>query len=56
MLYEYSEEALKELKNSTPLGRLGEPYDIAAAICFLASDGADFITGQVISPNGGFVI
>jgi NAD(P)-dependent dehydrogenase (short-subunit alcohol dehydrogenase family) len=40
----------------TPLGRLGEPEEIAALVAFLASPEADFITGQVISPNGGLVI
>ena len=39
-----------------PLGRLGEPDDIAAAIVFLASDRAAWITGQVLSVNGGFVM
>lgn len=39
-----------------PLGRLGEPDDIAAAIAFLASDRAAWITGQVLSVNGGFVM
>ena len=40
----------------TPLGRLGEPDDIAATALFLASDDASFITGQWISPNGGLFI
>lgn len=39
-----------------PLGRLGEPDDIAAAIVFLASDRASWVTGQVLSVNGGFVM
>lgn len=39
-----------------PLGRLGEPDDIAAAIVFLAGDHASWITGQVLSVNGGFVM
>lgn len=37
-----------------PLGRLGEPEDIASMITFLASDQASWITGQAISVNGGF--
>jgi 3-oxoacyl-[acyl-carrier protein] reductase len=49
-------EAVEELKEQTPLGKIGTPTDIAETIAFLASDKADFITGQVISPNGGFVI
>lgn len=44
------------LKEETPLGLLGTPEDIAQAVLFLAGDGAKFITGQVLSPNGGIVI
>jgi 3-oxoacyl-[acyl-carrier protein] reductase len=40
----------------TPLGRWGEPDDIAGAAAFLASDDASFCTGQWISPNGGIVM
>jgi len=47
---------LKILKAETPLGTLGTPADIAYLVAFLASDRAGFITGQVISPNGGLVI
>ena len=36
-----------------PLGRFGAPDDVAAAVCFLASDEASYITGQVLSVNGG---
>lgn len=45
-----------ELCEQTPLGRIGTPQEIADIILFLASDKASFITGQVISPNGGLVI
>ena len=47
---------IKCLVNDTPLGVLGLASDVASTILFLASDGAKFITGQVISPNGGMVI
>jgi len=39
-----------------PTGRVGEPADIANAICFLASEQASWITGQVLSVNGGFAM
>lgn len=56
MLDEYNQEELNVLIEDTPLMRLGKPTDIASCAFFLASDHADFITGQIISPNGGFVI
>jgi 3-oxoacyl-[acyl-carrier protein] reductase len=56
MINSFSEEELNELKEATPLMKLGKSEDIAACALFLASENADFITGQVISPNGGFVI
>lgn len=45
--------AIAARAESIPLGRMGEPIDIAQTVAFLASDEADFITGQIISPNGG---
>jgi 3-oxoacyl-[acyl-carrier protein] reductase len=42
------------LEMQTPLGRLGEPDDIAWAAVYLASDEARFVTGQTLSPNGGW--
>ena len=51
-----NKQALQEIRESTPLGVIGQPEDIASAIYFLASEEAAFITGQVLSPNGGFVI
>ena len=56
MLSSFSVSDLEELKNETPLMRLGTPEDIANAVEFLVSDKASFITGQVLSVNGGFVI
>ncbi len=41
------------LAGQIPLGRFGAPDDVAAAVCFLASDEASYITGQVLSVNGG---
>ena len=51
-----SGDDLKTLAESTPLMRLGTPEEVAQAVYFLASDSASFITGQVLCPNGGFVM
>ena len=51
-----SAEDLAALAGETPLGRVGTPEEAAAAITFLASDEASFLTGQVVAPNGGLVI
>ncbi|MDY4953060.1 MAG: SDR family oxidoreductase, partial [Candidatus Onthomonas sp.] len=51
-----SPETRAMLEEETPLGRLGQPADIAEAIYYLASPAAAFLTGQVLAPNGGFVI
>jgi 3-oxoacyl-[acyl-carrier protein] reductase len=48
-----SDKARETMVNQIPLGRAGTPEDIAAAVVFLASDGAAYITGQVIHVNGG---
>lgn len=45
--------SLRNLKKMTPLGRHGQPADVAGAVLFLASDSAAFITGETISINGG---
>jgi 3-oxoacyl-[acyl-carrier protein] reductase len=48
------EDTVRErLAGQIPLGRFGTPDDVAAAVCFLASDEASYITGQVLSVNGG---
>lgn len=49
-------EVLPQLAQETPLGRLGTPEDIAHAVAFLAGDGASFITGQVLTCDGGFIL
>lgn len=48
-------ETLDALAEDTPVGRLGRPEDIAAVVSFLASEAASFITGQVITSDGGFI-
>jgi len=47
------EAATKVMLDSTPLGRLGEPEDVAGAVRFLCSDEASFITGEVLLVDGG---
>ena len=49
-------QALADLAEETPLGRLGQPEDVANCVSFLCSPAANFLTGQVIAPNGGLVI
>lgn len=51
-----TQEIRDELAEETPLERLGTPEDVARTIWFLASDGGGFFTGQVLAPNGGFII
>lgn len=51
-----SEEDMKNLAEEIPMKRIGSAQDVAALICFLASDKSGYITGQVISPNGGMVM
>lgn len=48
-----SAEVIKVAQDSTALKRLGKPEDVAEAVCFLASAGAGYITGQVLSVDGG---
>lgn len=51
-----SEDAVNEIIEKTPLGRTGTPYDVASVMLFLSSDGADFITGQTLCVDGGFIL
>lgn len=48
------EDALRDIRDRTPLQRLGEPSEVADALVFLAGPGAKFITGQVLGVDGGF--
>ncbi|MGA2619580.1 MAG: 3-oxoacyl-[acyl-carrier-protein] reductase [Thermoguttaceae bacterium] len=47
------EELLAKIRAEIPLGRLGEPQDVADAVLFLASDAAAFVTGHVLTVDGG---
>ena len=51
-----SPDVMKALRDETPLGTIGTPQDVAECILFLSSPLSDFITGQVLAPNGGIVI
>ena len=48
-------QTLTDLAEETPLGRLGRAEDVAECVSFLCSPAGDFLTGQVIAPNGGLV-
>jgi len=52
----YSEEAMRNLAAKNFLGRVGEPDDVAAGICYLASEEASYVTGIMLDINGGFWI
>lgn len=56
MMAAFDEETRQQLREETPLGRLGSPEDVARSVAFLLSEEAGFITGQVLAPNGGIVI
>jgi 3-oxoacyl-[acyl-carrier protein] reductase len=56
MITSMPEKVIDGMKSRTPLGRLGEPRDIANAYLFLASDEASFITGETLRVDGGIVV
>ncbi len=54
MMSVYDEETREQLASDTPMGRLGSPEDIAEAVRFFSSEGSAFVTGQVLTVDGGF--
>lgn len=50
------ESELEDFVNSIPMGRMGTPEEVADAVSFFASNKSDYITGQILSPNGGIVM
>ncbi len=56
MISNLKSEDLSSLCEEIPLNRIGNPEDVSGVVLFLASDKANYITGQVISPNGGMLI
>ncbi len=52
----YTEEEMQDIISRIPLGRIGDPKEIAEIIYFLCSDSANYITGQAITCDGGFIL
>ncbi|MCQ2485725.1 MAG: SDR family oxidoreductase [Clostridia bacterium] len=51
----FDEETMNQLREETPVGRIGTPQDIARAVAFFADSANSFITGQILGVDGGFI-
>ena len=56
MTARYTSEQVANFMGKIPMGRFGEPDDVAKVIEFLASDGSDYLTGQVYNVTGGWLM
>jgi len=56
MTAKLGDEIIQEVRKQIPLGRLGDPQDVADAVLFLASDAAAFITGHILTVDGGLTV
>jgi NAD(P)-dependent dehydrogenase (short-subunit alcohol dehydrogenase family) len=52
----FSEQKVEHFGEQTPIGRPGQPEEVAPSYVFLASDDSSYISGQVLHPNGGEVV
>lgn len=52
----FPEEKVEKFGSNTPLGRVGQPFEVAPSFVFLASDDSSYMTGQILHPNGGEMV
>ena len=55
-LFQRASQTSRGIKNRTPLGRAGEPEEVARAVCFLSGPDAAFVTGAVLDVSGGWMM